>query len=334
MPVQYTQMMGEVGLLLTTHPQFSAQFDWIAGQVAAQFNNTVNSYGAPIGTPHYAGATVVPLTDTMRQLQVGGYASDPFAVGSIFYSKLVGLGEWLMQIMTPKQSRFGNLRKIVIYGDCGNEGHNLMLPMIMGLEVSNPTLSKRLAGAWTAMGSRLDLFYASAGLKIRPNPLTQDPALGDADFPGYMTVMRSAWNTANESAVFVLHGSWCTDHAGYQRGSPSIYLLGTPVCTSFGSMYSPEILGPWVSASTYIPVSELSFVWNTATDLNPSCGTHNAHFSDTYTYVPTTNRVDLTCTFSVSGWVRHLTYYRDVLSQPIVRLRDSTRRASWSSLCT
>ena len=118
------------------------------------------------------------------------------------------------------------------------------------------------------------------GLKIRPNFPTQDPALGDADFPGYMTVMRSGWNTANESAVFVLHGSWCTDHAGFQRGSPSIFLLGAPVCTSFGSMYSPEILGPWVSASTYIPVSELGCCveyW-LLTSIHP-CGTHNAHFS-------------------------------------------------------
>ena len=86
-----------------------------------------------------------------------------------------------------------------------------------------------------------------------------------------------------------------------------------------------------MSCSTYIPVSEMAG-WQSAartvrgTPLLTStipCGVHSDYFHDTYTYEPTTNRVDLTCTFSVSGWVRHLTYYRDVLSCPIVRLRDS-----------
>ena len=82
-------------------------------------------------------------------------------------------------------------------------------------------------------------------------------------------------------------------------------------------------------SSTYIPVSEIGCgsqpggAWNTADDFNTPCGVHSDYFHDTYTYEPTTNRVDLTCTFSVSGWIRHLTYYRDVLSWPIVRLRDS-----------
>ena len=53
------------------------------------------------------------------------------------------------------------------------------------------------------MGQVYSSFYGCSGMKIRPNFPTQDAALGDADFPGYMTVMRSAWGTANESAVFL-----------------------------------------------------------------------------------------------------------------------------------
>ena len=63
--------------------------------------------------------------------------------------------------------------------------------------------------------------------------------------------------------------------------------------------------------------------WNTFTNWTVPCGVHSDYFHDTYTYEPTTKRVDLTCTFSVSGWVRHLTYYRDDLPCPIVRLRNS-----------
>src|SRR5262249_54533958 len=57
-------------------------------------------------------------------------------------------------------------------------------------------------------------------------------------------------------------------------------------------------------------------------DYNTPCGIHSDFISDTYTYTPTTNRVDLTCTFDVNGWIRRLTYYRDDLACPVVRLRD------------
>ena len=113
-----------------------------------------------------------------------------------------------MQIMTPKQSRFGNLRKMVATAMAASEGHDYFLSLIMGFESHDLTLSKRMAGAWADMGQPMSSFYASSGLKIRPNFPTQDPALGDADFPGYMTVMRSGWGTANESAVFLSHGDW------------------------------------------------------------------------------------------------------------------------------
>ena len=119
--------------------------------------------------------------------------------------------------------------------------------------------------------------------------------------------------------------------ATFQRGSPSLYLLGAPVCISFGSMYNVQhVVGPWVSCSTYIPVSELGWsgdnsIWRLEHLHRPQYAVRHAFNAilDTYTYEPTPDRVDLTCTFSVSGWVRHLTYYRDVVSCPIVRLRDS-----------
>jgi hypothetical protein len=99
-------------------------------------------------------------------------------------------------------------------------------------------------------------FYASSALKIRLGFPAQHPALGDADFPGSITIMRSAWGTANESAVFLLHGDSNIDHSRFQRGSPSIFLLGAPVCICFGDMYSlaSKLNGPWTGCSTYVPV--------------------------------------------------------------------------------
>ena len=328
MPVQYGQGRNQVAAVLKDHPQFTARFATVLDAVTGAYAASVNAVGAVRDSPHYSGATMVPTTDVLRQLQVAGYA-DVFAPGSSLHDRLTGTAEWYMQILTPKQARFGHLRKMVVYGDGAAEGHDFFLALIMGFEPHDLTLSKRMAGAWAAMGQPMSSFYASSGLKIRANFPTQDPALGDADFPGSFTVMRSGWNTANESAVFLLHGVDNVDHSTFQRGSPSIFLLGAPISCSFGTMYSPHVVGPWLSCSTYIPVSEIgagvipAVTWDTATDINLPCGVHSDYIQDTYVYEPTTNRVDLTCTFSVSGWVRRLTYYRDVLTQPIVRLRDS-----------
>ena len=331
MPVQYTQARSQIAVLLKGHPQFSERFETVLSLTTDAFEKSFDSYGSPRNSPHYAGTLIIPTLDVFRQLQIVGYA-DMFAPSSSIYERLVRLSEWCMQILTPRQSRFGNLRKMVCYGDGASEGHDHFLALIMGLESYNLTLCKRMAGAWADMGQPMSSFYASSGLKIRPNFPSEDPALGDADFPGYMTVMRSGWGTANESAVFLSHGDSLTDHSTYQRGSPSLYLLGAPVCISYGSMGSPHVVGPWVSCSTYIPVNQLGYVgddkvdpatWDTFNDLNLPCGIHSDFFHDTYVYTPTANRVDLTCTFSVLNWVRQLTYYRDVLSCPIVRLRDS-----------
>ena len=258
MPVQYNQARYQIACLLKDHPQFSARFARVLDEVVDSFTNATSQYGAPKDSPHYAGALVLPILDVFRQLQLGGYI-DVFAPSSNIYNRLTGLAEWTMQVMSPPQARFGGLRKMVCYGDGTSEGTDLMLALIMGFESHNLTLSKRMAGAWADMGQPMSSFYASSGLKIRPDFPTQDPALGDADFPGYMTVMRSGWGTANESAVFLSHGDSLTDHSTFQRGSPSLYLLGAPVCISYGSMGSPHVVGPWVSCSTYIPVSEIGF---------------------------------------------------------------------------
>jgi hypothetical protein len=332
MPIQYVQARNQIAAILNTHPQFSARFATVYSSVSGSLASALDTYGSPKDCPHYAGATVIPTTDVLRQLQVAGYQNE-FAPGSTFYNRLVNLGEWCMQILSPKQARFGNLRKMFSFGDGASEGHDQVLSLIMGFEASNLTLSKRMAAAWADMGQPMGSFYASSGLKIRPGFPTQDPALGDADFPGYMTVMRSGWNTANESAVILPHGDSLVDHSTFQRGSPSIYLLGAPVCISFGSMYTPKIDGPWVSCSTYIATDQLGYTgpdqtdthtWDTATDLNFPCGIYSDYIHDTYVYTPTTNRVDLTMTFAaLYNWVRHITYYRDVISAPVVRLRDS-----------
>ena len=146
-----------------------------------------------------------------------GSIVDLFATGSAIKDRLEALGEFYMQVLSPPQSRFGGVRKTVVLGDGGPEGHDNHVDLIMGMQDSNPTLAARMMNSWVSMGKPMISFYGSSTLKIDESVTSTDMALTDYDFPGYMTVMRSAWGTSDESAVFVCHGDYMTDHAGAQR---------------------------------------------------------------------------------------------------------------------
>ena len=344
MPIQYNQQKNQLTCLLKTHPQFLDRFATMLARTVASFESGVSVNGAPYDSPHYAGTLVVPALDVFRQLQVSDY-EDLFAPGSSTYDRLVLLGQYFLQLMTPPQSRFLQsgtglpMRKMVCYGNGSSENTNSQIALMMGFfhNDNNPTLAKKLAWMWLTMGKNLNSFYSSTGLKVTPTVLTQDPLLSDADIPGFATIFRSSWgDPLKESAVFLLHGDANVDHSVFQRGSPSLYLLGEPVCISFGSLYTPTMVGPWVSASTYIPHSKVNtdpieqfagdpggISWDTYTDYNLGCGDHGRYFNDTYTHSFSGTRCDVTCSFLVSdNWVRQMTFYKDDLACPVVRFRD------------
>ena len=136
--------------------------------------------------------------------------------------------------------------------------------------------------------------------------------------------MRSAWGTDDESAVFVCHGDYFIDHAGAQRGSAQLYLLGAPISVMFGSIYAPHSNGAWLG-NTFIPVSAFSgTAWDAVTDIQMDCGTYSQyHHELSYTYTPTADRVSITCNFQVNEWTRIVDYYRDDTATPVVRIRDT-----------
>ena len=341
MPIQYGEQRAQFACVLRYHPQFEERF---AGVLENSIHNFLNGSTVPSGairnSPHYAGSMLVPSTDVFRQLQVSDYY-DVFAPGSEIHDRLVLTSEWQLQLASPPQYRFGGRRKMVAFGNGYNEGSNHMIALIMGFINHHPTLSKRLAWVWNAYDRLLSSFYSSTGLKIIPAVLTQDPALGDADFAGSMTIMRSSWGTADECAVFMLHGYANTDHSTFQGGTVTMYLLGAPVSTTFsGYNTANNCLGPWTGSNGYIAVSELdssdeypSYVWNTypresavyPTELK--CSSHYSYYKDTYIYEPSSTMPRVTCNFEVTDhWVRRLTYYRDDLAMPVVRLQDDNDR--------
>jgi hypothetical protein len=139
MPIQYGAARGQLAAVVKDNPQFVARFNTVLGSARGGLAAYVSDCGAPMDCPHYSGAEIVPTTDVLQQLQVAGY-TDVFDTNSSYYARLTGLGESLMQVMTPPQSRFGGLRKMVCYGDGASEGHDFFLSMIMGFESHNETV--------------------------------------------------------------------------------------------------------------------------------------------------------------------------------------------------
>lgn len=326
MPGQYAGHLYMFGALLKEHSQFIARYSTVIQGAKDLFNGFVNSDGASKESPHYTG-TITPSTDLLRQLQVAGLY-DAFDSGSELYAKLVLFGEFCMQLLTPPQSRFGDRRKMVCFGDGSSEGMDHYLSLIMGFRTSNPTLSARMMDSWDSQDRPLISFYGSSTLKIDEDITPQGAALADADFPGYMTVMRSAWNTANESAVFVCHGDWYTDHANFERGAVGIYLLGDPISIIFGSFGTPHIDNPY-SWNSYVATSELGGTWTAITDVDITCGDFSDLYPDTYVWTTNANVADLEMEFTLDAgtWDRTVTLYRDDTTMPVVRIRDDTSYA-------
>jgi hypothetical protein len=343
MPVQMSGYRYFFAAIVKDHPQFESRFAAeVIPKVKELFTRVINVAGAPISGTHYAATVIVPPVDLFRQLQMQKIL-DVFAPESDIYERLTATCEFLMQIITPSQRRFGMRRKIVPFGDAASEGIDYYGTLIAGFHRSNPTIARRMLGAWHAQGRPVVGRYGCTTLKIDERVPPQDPALGDADFPGYMTVIRSGWNSTHESAVFVDHGIWCQDHEYDKKGSPSIYLLGAPISIQFGSMYSPHLSGGY-EMNLYIPERQLldahptkggrQVEWNSAPPIDNGGTYQGVHtvpggvgdvsIADSYTFTASEARAEVDCTFLVLGtWRRRLTLYRDVVARPIVRLRDS-----------
>src|SRR5581483_2861684 len=80
-------------------------------------------------------------------------------------------------------------------------------------------------------------------LKIDPELPGRDPALSSATFPGWYSVLRSGWGSADESAAWLIHGTTYRDHYHADNGAVVLYALGAPVSLDWGSTYAPRTAG-------------------------------------------------------------------------------------------
>jgi len=238
MPVMQVNSRNLFALLLARHPVMARRVDGVRQRTLADLDRTVNAHGAHIGSVHYVGAAMYPVLNSFLQLKMVGHY-DAFAKAD----RLAKFAEFYMNFLTPPEPRFGGRRKIVCIGDGSTEGSMMYGWLATGFASARPELSRRLMGAWKAMDRTHGAFQGSSLLKIDEELPAADPALGDANFPGWCSVLRNGWGTPNESVLWLVNGNDYYDHCHNDTGVAVIYALGSPLSVDWGPIYYPRVSG-------------------------------------------------------------------------------------------
>ncbi len=246
---------------LAGHPLLVEHLPTVREAAMALVERTVHPDGASSASAHYDGASMVPVLDLLQVLQTGG-TWDGFAD----MPRLARHAEWDMQLLSPPEPRFGGRRKIVAIGDGSTEDAPRHGQLGTAFDPSNPSLSRRLLGAWHEQDRPYNAFHGSGLLKIDDDLPFESPRLGNACFPGYMAVLRDGWGTERETAAWLVGGDWYSDHRHNDNGTTIIYALGAPLAIDYGSLYAPRVAGSMMHF-TLTPEFHLSSPWDA--DLTP-----------------------------------------------------------------
>jgi len=256
MPVNQRNGRALLALILAGHPDMKAHADAIERAVIEDINGTVNEHGAHMGSVHYVGAAAYPMLGTFQQLKMTR-RHDAFAREK----RLARFAEFYLHFLTPPEVRFGGRRKLVAIGDGSTEGTAMYGQLATGFADARPDLSARLMGAWRAGDNVHGSFQGTTYLKIDEGLPSADPALGSATFPGWFSVLRSGWGTANETAVWIVNGEDYRDHRHNDNGSIVVYALGAPLSLDWGPIYYPHVSGGFMH-SLVLPESASGHPWN------------------------------------------------------------------------
>ncbi len=256
MPVQQTGYRDFYALLLSRHPTMAERAGRVRDHAHALVQRLVNEYGAEIGCPHYIGASFAPTLNTLLQLKQLG-PEDPFRTEP----RLAKFAEFYLNLQTPPEPRVGRKRAFISLGDSSTEPAELFGVLATAFRDADPTLSARLMGAWHANGKPHSGFFGTTLLMIDEDLPAADPKLGDANFPGYYSVLRHGWGTPAETAVWFVNGDHYSDHRHADHGSVIIYALGKPLSVDWGSLYTPHAGGAYLHSGVVLEKA-LGHAWD------------------------------------------------------------------------
>jgi hypothetical protein len=239
MPVQQNSYRYMYALMLAQHPDFTPRAGRAVDTVRRMVRRTINEHGAHMGSSHYIHAAMGPLLNLLVQIKQTGLAA-PFAD----WPRLRRFAEFYMQFVTPPNPRYDNQRLRLPTGDA-EPNNPQQLAGVLGTAFADvdPELSARLMASWAQSGRPHSGFHVTTVLMIDPTLPREDPTLGSAAFPGYMTVLRNGWGQSHESAMWMLAGDWYRDHRAQETGMIAMHAHAAPLVDAWGPMYSPKASG-------------------------------------------------------------------------------------------
>src|SRR5262249_3271029 len=187
MPIQQISYRDLLVLMMPHHPALAPKLSGVRTRAAELLDKSVNGQGAALGSSYYLHASMGPVVNTMQEQKRGGVPSDdPFRT----QGRLTKFSEYLLHLLTPPEQRFGGRRKLVSFGDGATIGTELYGQLASGFRGVNDTLSEQLMAGWRQVGAPHSGFFGSSVLKIDEGLPDRSLILGDADFPGALTVLR------------------------------------------------------------------------------------------------------------------------------------------------
>jgi hypothetical protein len=320
MPIQQMSYRDLLVLMMPHHPALAPKVVGVQARAAALLNQSINEHGAALGSNHYLQASMGPMVDLMLQQKRGSVPEqDPFRT----QKRLAKFSEYLLQLFTPPELRFGGRRKTVSFGDGSTEATELYGELATGFRGVNDALSERLMAAWRQEGAPHSGFFGSSVLKIDETLPDRSPGLEDADFPGALTVLRHGFGTPNETAVWLINGNFYRDHYHCDLGAVMLYALGSPISVHWGSLYEPRMPGAWMQ-NVVVSEAALNARWDSADVSMDDCfANHNQIISGAGLEVDS-SAARATAKYDNNGslWNRRVWDYRSDPTAPVLRIRD------------
>lgn len=319
MPVQQSGVRNFYALLLATHPSMTERARSVEQAVLRTVKTIVNENGAEIGCPHYVGASFAPTLSILMQIKQRGF-QDPFESEP----RLARFAEFYMNLLTPREPRVNGSRVLIALGDGSIEPSPLYGMLGTGFRDADPALAARLIGAWHANGKPHWGFYGTTLLMIDEDLPKVDPQLGDADFPGYYTVLRHGWGTPNESAVWLINGDHYQDHRHNDHGSMVVYALGQPLSVNWSSLYAPQTPGAYMHNAVVLE-KNIGHAWDQDGCSLAAGGRWHNSSSETFVSYPegAYTRAHFDADDEEATWTRAVTVVRSNPEVPIFLIRDT-----------
>ena len=250
MPAQYVSARGTFSIGFTNHPIFgtNAFSDYLNS--SNTLTTILNAYGASIGSPHYAGASVQPILGNLLEARVRGWTN-------ALYGRLQNHADWNIQNSTPIDPRFGQ-SELVVFGE-GYPSGNGMNGMLAGAFYAgiDDTRASKLLYRWNQEDKPSSDYFFPSFLMTPRNFAQTAYVLTSEQTPGYWSVHRDRSDSTNHSAFWMINGSYYSDHRiAPDTANYNWFPLGVPASVAWGSIYYPQVDSQvfgniWTDASVF-----------------------------------------------------------------------------------